>query len=461
MALPSWGRARQQLVIAALLDASGLIGLLAFFAHTQSDAESLLRQKSLMATFVFSYCSFGWLFGSYTLLKLPHIRWSQAILRLSATCAATILLSAFLDWGSGTSEQISITHRNIAIPIIALTGAWSATLRLLLRKIARKIGATRWLLIAKQYELEDLKLEWDRALPARRRPRRIELHPLSLHIGQPPQDPSRALKQIQRRLKRVHGAAISSSIAADPQFQDAWEKIADQTPPILTLVELAEKELERIPPQWVDGEWKIFSRHVEGQQSSPNQQLKRYADVILSITLLILSVPLLAASAFAIYLQDRGPVLYRQRRTGLLGHPFEVLKFRTMVTNAEQKGAQWSHENDDRITRVGKWLRKMRIDELPQLVNVLRGEMSLIGPRPERPELEAELESSIPHYRLRHWIRPGLSGWAQVNMPYGASIEDAQLKLSYDLYYLRNSSPWLDALILAKTIKTVLKASGR
>tara|TARA_Y100001933_G_C18677321_1_gene429503 strand:- start:226 stop:624 length:399 start_codon:yes stop_codon:yes gene_type:complete len=123
--------------------------------------------------------------------------------------------------------------------------------------------------------------------------------------------------------------------------------------------------------------------------------------------------------------------------------------------------ARWTEPGDQRITAVGVWLRRVRLDELPQLFNVLNGEMSLIGPRPERPELEDELELSIPHYRKRHWMRPGLSGWAQVCAPYASSIEDSDLKLSYDLYYLRNFSTWLDLVILLRTVKTVLKAGGR
>ena len=132
-----------------------------------------------------------------------------------------------------------------------------------------------------------------------------------------------------------------------------------------------------------------------------------------------------------------------------------------MSQQAETDGPRWSPVADNRITPLGNWLRRSRLDELPQLLNVIRGEMSLIGPRPERPELEEALEEQIPHYRLRHLVRPGLSGWAQVNMSYASSLDDAELKLSYDLYYLRNASLWLDLLIMAKTIKTVLKGAGR
>ena len=144
-----------------------------------------------------------------------------------------------------------------------------------------------------------------------------------------------------------------------------------------------------------------------------------------------------------------------------MGQTFQLYKLRTMKQTDSQGQISWTQPGDQRITRVGWFLRRVRIDELPQLFNVLRGDMSLIGPRPERPELEAELEAGIPHYRKRHWMPPGLSGWAQVSAPYAANLEEAELKLSYDLYYLRHWSTAFDVLILIKTIKTVLKARGR
>jgi exopolysaccharide biosynthesis polyprenyl glycosylphosphotransferase len=262
-------------------------------------------------------------------------------------------------------------------------------------------------------------------------------------------------------LDQGQGLALSSGIATGTRLQDVCEEMVAKGIPVMTLVELAEQELQRIPPAWIGSQWLLFSQRIEGVHSTPNQQLKRYADVVASLALLTLSSPLLLLSSLAIHLQDGGPVFYRQTRTGLFGQPFQVLKLRTMVVDAENGTAQWAATNDKRITPLGQWLRRTRIDELPQLLNVIKGEMSLIGPRPERPELETELEDQIPNYRIRHWIRPGLSGWAQVNMPYSSSMEDAELKLSYDLFYLRNASPWLDVLILLKTIKTVLKAAGR
>jgi lipopolysaccharide/colanic/teichoic acid biosynthesis glycosyltransferase len=183
-------------------------------------------------------------------------------------------------------------------------------------------------------------------------------------------------------------------------------------------------------------------------------------DVAVAGLLLLLTSPLIALSALLIRLEDGGPILYSQERTGLYGDIIRIWKLRTMTPQAEVAGAQWASRGDHRITRIGHWLRKLRIDELPQLIAVLKGEMSLIGPRPERPEIELDLEKQIPHYRTRHWLRPGLSGWAQVCYPYGASIEDSRMKLSYDIFYLRNANLMLDLLILIKTFRLVSRGQG-
>ncbi len=163
----------------------------------------------------------------------------------------------------------------------------------------------------------------------------------------------------------------------------------------------------------------------------------------------------------AIKLDSPGPVFYSQVRTGLYGKPFRVYKFRSMYQDAEKRGAQWACQYDPRITKVGYWLRVLRIDELPQIFNVLRGDMSLIGPRPERPEFDIKLKEEIPYYELRYLVKPGITGWAQVLYPYGASVEDAYEKLAYDLYYIKNYSLWLDIAIAFKTVRVVLLGKGR
>lgn len=186
------------------------------------------------------------------------------------------------------------------------------------------------------------------------------------------------------------------------------------------------------------------------------KRARRLMDVALALIIGLLTAPLMMLTALAIKLDSRGPVFYRQERVGLHNTTFRIIKFRSMRVDAEANGPVWAHANDSRVTSVGRWIRKLRIDELPQLFNIIRGEMSLIGPRPERPVFIKQLEQRIPYYSERHLVKPGLTGWAQVRYPYGASLEDAREKHQYDLYYIKNQSPMLDALILLETARIVL-----
>jgi lipopolysaccharide/colanic/teichoic acid biosynthesis glycosyltransferase len=165
-------------------------------------------------------------------------------------------------------------------------------------------------------------------------------------------------------------------------------------------------------------------------------------------------------TAILIKLDSKRPVFYRQERVGVHGQPFTLLKFRSMRMDAEDAGPVWASKHDDRATRLGRIIRKMRVDEIPQFWNILRGEMSFVGPRPERPHFVAQLAREIPYYEQRHLIPPGLTGWAQIKYPYGASIEDARQKLQYDLYYVKNQSLILDAIVLFETIKIILFGRG-
>ena len=189
--------------------------------------------------------------------------------------------------------------------------------------------------------------------------------------------------------------------------------------------------------------------------------VKRLCDLLFGFALLFASVPVMLLTAVVIKLDSPGPVLYTQQRIGRLGKPFTVLKFRSMTLDAEAEGTpRWAQKQDPRVTRVGRFIRNTRIDELPQLLNVISGEMSLVGPRPERPHFVEELIRAIPFYQQRNYVKPGLTGWAQVNYPYGASVEDAREKLAYDLYYIKNRSLMLDLAILCDTIRVVLNGDG-
>ena len=205
--------------------------------------------------------------------------------------------------------------------------------------------------------------------------------------------------------------------------------------------------------------WLIYGHGFE--QGLLRRFAKRTTDILASAVLLILGLPVMAIAAAAIAMESEGPVIYRQERVGLKGRTFQVLKFRSMRTDAEADGrARWAGAGDPRVTRVGRIIRKTRIDELPQLINVLRGQMSIVGPRPERPAFVEQLKNDIRFYDVRHSVRPGLTGWAQVRFNYAATLEDSRRKLQFDLYYVKNHSLALDLRILFETIRVVLRGEG-
>jgi sugar transferase (PEP-CTERM system associated) len=221
-----------------------------------------------------------------------------------------------------------------------------------------------------------------------------------------------------------------------------------------------ERETGRVDLDSLNPSWLIFSDGFSAGRRLSSAG-KRLFDVVVSAIILLLTAPLIAAAAALVKLESKGPAFYRQRRVGLYGQPFDILKIRSMREDAEVGGiAVWAQKDDPRVTRIGGILRKLRIDELPQAWSVLRGDMSFVGPRPERPQFVADLEARLPYYAERHMVKPGITGWAQINYPYGASIEDARHKLEYDLYYAKNYTPFLDLLILLQTVRVVLWPEG-
>lgn len=218
--------------------------------------------------------------------------------------------------------------------------------------------------------------------------------------------------------------------------------------------EAGQVELEGLYPSWL-----VFSQG--SARNRLDRSVKRCIDILTSSVLLLVTLPVTAITALLIWLEDGSPIFYRQTRVGLNGKPFDVVKFRSMYNDAEKDGvARWAVKDDDRVTRVGRIIRKTRIDEIPQIYNVLSGDMSFVGPRPERPTIVADLEDKIAFFKYRHVVKPGITGWAQVNYPYGASIEDAREKLKYDLYYVKNESIFLDFLILMETVRVIFWPDG-
>ncbi|MDR1857205.1 MAG: sugar transferase [Desulfovibrio sp.] len=217
---------------------------------------------------------------------------------------------------------------------------------------------------------------------------------------------------------------------------------------------------QRLPLSQITDEWLLLNEGFTLNTRGSLRRLKRALDVILSLAMLVPAMPIMLLTAAIVRLESPGPVIYRQDRVGLFEREFTVYKFRSMRSDAEKDGAVWAKAGDSRVTRFGKFIRKVRIDELPQIWNILKGDMSFIGPRPERMAFVRELRTSIPYYGLRHTVKPGLTGWAQVSYPYGASVEDARRKLEYDLYYIKNMSILLDVHIIFKTIGVILFPKG-
>jgi sugar transferase (PEP-CTERM system associated) len=220
-----------------------------------------------------------------------------------------------------------------------------------------------------------------------------------------------------------------------------------------------ERTLGQIRVDFVNAGWLVFGDGFS--QGFSRAAVKRIFDIVCALILIVLAAPVMVVTALAIVLESRGSVLYRQERVGANNKSFQVAKFRSMYSDAEKDGKpRWATTNDSRITRVGQVIRKLRIDELPQLFNVLRGEMSLVGPRPERPFFVEQLTQEIPYYAVRHSVKPGVTGWAQVRYEYGSTVEDSQEKLQYDLYYVKNHTLFLDMVILLETVGVVLTGKG-
>lgn len=229
---------------------------------------------------------------------------------------------------------------------------------------------------------------------------------------------------------------------------------------VVDLLTFFERELGKIKLAILNPSWMFLSDGFQGGLA--RIYVKRLFDIALSLLLLPILIPFMILVSIAIYIESgfKGPILYRQVRVGEGGKHFHIVKFRSMQEDAEKDGAKWATKNDSRITHVGGVIRKIRLDELPQIFNVLRGEMSFVGPRPERPEFVTQLAKTIPYYEERHRVKPGLTGWAQVSYQYGASEEDAFEKLQYDLYYVKNYSLLLDLMILVQTVEVVLMGKG-
>jgi exopolysaccharide biosynthesis polyprenyl glycosylphosphotransferase len=253
--------------------------------------------------------------------------------------------------------------------------------------------------------------------------------------------------------------AVTRTLSEDPHTRGLSYQLVCAGVPVIEFSRLSEEFTGKIPVSVINENW--FLENLREFNKLGFEIFKRALDVTAAVMLGLVALLISPFIFIAIKFDSEGAVLFQQKRTGKGGQEFNLIKFRTMKQDAESKGAQWAAKNDSRITRVGGFMRKTRIDELPQLWNVLRGEMSLVGPRPERPEFVEKLVQDLPFYGARHLVKPGLTGWAQINFGYGASVDDTMEKLQHDLYYIKNRCVWLELSILLKTLGTVLRYEGR
>jgi exopolysaccharide biosynthesis polyprenyl glycosylphosphotransferase len=281
--------------------------------------------------------------------------------------------------------------------------------------------------------------------------------PLLLWDGNDGSPASMILDRLQN--DHIDILAITRALSEDSKTRGLSYQLLCAGVPVIEFSHLAEELTGKVPVSVINEGW--FVDNLREFNRLGFEIFKRVLDIAAAVILGILTIFLSPLVALVIKLDSPGPVLFRQNRVGKGGRLFNLVKFRTMEQYAEKHGPQWAQEADNRITRVGGLLRTTRIDELPQLWNVLRGDMSLIGPRPERPEFVEELSKHIPFFEARHLVKPGLTGWAQINFRYGASVEDAMEKLQHDLYYIKNRSVPLELSILLKTVGTVLRYEGR
>ena len=226
---------------------------------------------------------------------------------------------------------------------------------------------------------------------------------------------------------------------------------------VMGVVEFWEQYMEKIPPRYVDQSWLA---KLDLRLRDPfSHKLKRLADLAFAFLGIVLSLPILLSALALIAINSGFPLFFTQRRTGFMGREYTLFKLRTMEKNAEEKGAEWAKEKDKRVTGCGKFLRKWRIDEIPQFLNVIRGEMSIVGPRPERPEFQEELIKQVPHWNCRHLVKPGLTGWAQIRYRYAADSDASEEKLAYDLYYIKHASILMDLQVILSTLRSVARGS--
>lgn len=431
------------------LDVIGLtfIFSLAFTVRMQLDFEAAVRQPLLIVILIVDVASL-YVLGAYD-INTEHSFFELSIRVLLAGIFGFGFLVGFIYLSR--LEIAGLFGRGVFLTSFIANLFYAAFLRALFSTRLRYLKTSRWRWLA----FGDLPILERLTQDARKNTALGQLETLIV-------EESDDFKVMQSRLIQPwEGIIIATNLSLPEEISNTLLHKRLNGLQVANLTQIYEHFWGKLPVHFIENKWLLTTEGFSITHNPIGLRIKRLMDIGLSILLLLITWPILVLTMVAIKLESTGPIFFRQTRTGKDGKDFSIVKFRSMTTDAEKNGAQWAQKNDTRVTRVGKWIRLTRIDELPQIINVLKGEMSFIGPRPERPEFNETLEQKIPYYQLRHLLRPGITGWAQVMYPYGASIEDATEKLQYELYYIKNYTLGLDLLIVLKTIKIVLFGKGR
>jgi len=383
--------------------------------------------------------------------------------RTLISCGVVGLAIATLGYLFQAPSLTQLLWRGVLLPGLGIFSAWAVLLRLFATKLARsQAKQSSCLLLGADNGTLQFEQEFTMWNPQGRLVILADAPTVPPDLAEHSESLSGSLKDLSFWSSHPwSGVIVAPHLKLTNQDSQRLMQFRFRGIPVYHILDFYETYWGKIPSNFLRDSWLAFENGFDLVSNRVKFKLKRISDLLIAAFLLLLLSPILIITALAIKLDSPGPIFYSQLRNGHNKIPFRVYKFRSMYQDAEKQGAQWAQQRDPRITRVGYWLRLMRIDELPQLWNVLKGDMSLIGPRPERPEFDTKLAAQIPYYNLRYLVKPGITGWAQVLYPYGASVEDAREKLSYDLYYIKNYSIGLDLKIVLKTIRVVLLGKGR
>lgn len=381
--------------------------------------------------------------------EMPITRARLPLQTFLAVPVAAVLTALFV-YALGVSSFLSIFGRGVMPIAFFLFSLWAASFRWFLTYINQRYGdKLHWFLLMEPQM--GAQLQEDLSSKSGSLSTLLDIQAGDGVLARLPDDLD----------LRKNGIIVSETLMLDDVLVRRISDFRFRGMKVLSYSAFYERYWSRVPAAHLSNTWFLQASGFDRIYDYVGLRLQRVVDVVLSLSGIIFLSPLLLLLVVLVRLESKGDAIYKQKRVGLNGRVFTLYKFRSMVENAEQNGPVWAQINDPRVTRFGRFMRTSRLDELPQLLNILKGEMSMIGPRPERPEFVAELRERIPHYDFRHMVTPGLTGWAQVMYSYTNSVDEAARKLEYDLYYIKNHSIQLDFAILIKTVISVFRRKGQ